>query len=171
MKAQICIIEELRDNESVNPIWVSYVLFKNDTSAVFNGKTLQEIDDLYQFENSSFKIIPLSKRILNSTEIASRKIYIDKQILDYFLEHIGEDKIDPAKHVLITLNEISIGESTSEASKLIYASPKKLTLEELKHAISILSEKEKIQNYKRAKRFYTKKRIRFEGELDKRLDQ
>ena len=54
------------------------------------------------------------------------------------------------------------------SQKLIYRSPKTLSLEQVHQAIAVLTEKEKITQFKRAKRSYTKRRVRFEGELDRR---
>jgi len=179
---------ELKSGFSDNgPAWIGLVSFsKSGKTIYFNGKAFQSLNgtgisgNYFDIETGEeYWISGVKKDMSDRHKFGGGKIFVEKRILDDYLQIIGKSELPKADYELTAVEiekpierinklENEILEPTEFGDDLYFKEPNELNDKELEHLVSALIEDEKNVQFNKARRSYKKKRLELEAELEKR---
>jgi len=180
---------ELKSGFSDNgTAWIGLVSFsKSGKTVYFDGRGFQSLNgtgisggNYYEIESGNeYWISGVKKNMSDRHKFGGGKIFVEKQILNDYLQIIGKTELPKSGYELTEvetekpterINELENSQlEKSESDESIYTkTPKELTNSELEFLIEELIEDEKNAKYNKGRRMIKKDRIELETELEKR---
>ncbi|REG84087.1 hypothetical protein [Winogradskyella sediminis] len=179
---------ELKSGFSGNgPAWIGLVSYsKSGKTVYFNGIAFQRIGsdriqgNFYDIESGDeYWISGVKKDMTDRHKFGGGKIFVEKRILNEYLQIIGKTELPKADFELTEvetekpverINELENEKikPTEFSADLYWKEPNELTNDEIEYVISELIADEKNAKYNKPRRSFKKARIELEAELEKR---
>lgn len=179
---------ELKSGFSGNgPAWIGLVSYsKSGKTVYFNGKAFQRIGsdriqgNFYDIESGDeYWISGVKKDMTDRHKFGGGKIFVEKRILNEYLQIIGKTELPKADFELTEIETEKPVERINElenekikptefSADLYWKEPNELTNDEIEYVISELIADEKNAKYNKPRRSFKKARIELEAELEKR---
>jgi hypothetical protein len=179
---------ELKSGFSDNgTAWIGLVSFsKSGKTIYFDGKAFQSLDgtgisgNYFDLESGDeYWISGVKKDMSDRHKFGGGKIYVEKRILNKYLQIIGKTELPKADYELTEvenekpierINELENekAEPTEFGADLYFKQPNELSVSQIEHLIAELIADEKNVQYNKARRTYKKKRSELIAELEKR---
>lgn len=179
---------ELKSGFSGNgPAWIGLVSYsKSGKTVYFNGIAFQRIGsdriqgNFYDIESvDEYWISGVKKDMTDRHKFGGGKIFVEKRILNEYLQIIGKTELPKADFELTEvetekpverINELENEKikPTEFSADLYWKEPNELTNDEIEYVISELIADEKNAKYNKPRRSFKKARIELEAELEKR---
>ena len=187
MKTELKYIELVNGFSHDGPAWIGLASFsKSGKTVYFDGKAFQRVGsdrtggNFYDIESGNeYWISGVKKDMTDRHKFGGGKIFVEKRILNDYLQTIGETELPKSGYELTEvdtekpiekINELENEklESPEFGTELHFKEPNELSDSEIEFVIAELIEDEKNGMYKKGRRFSKKKRLGFEAELEKR---
>ena len=179
---------ELKSGFSGNgPAWIGLVSFsKSGKTIYFDGKAFKSLDgtgisgNYFDLETGDeYWISGVKKDMSDRHKFGGGIIYVEKRILNEYLETIGKNDLPKAGYELTVvdtakpierINELENEklEPTEFSTDLYFIKPNELTEDEIHFLLTDLEESANSPQYKKTRRSIKSRRIELEAELDKR---
>ena len=187
MRKEIKYIELKSGFSDNGPAWIGLATFsKSGKTIYFDGKAFQSLGgtgisgNYFDIESGEeYWISGVKKDMSDRHKFGGGKIFVEKRILNDYLQIIGKSELPKADYELtevviekpierINKLENESVEPTEFGNDLYFKQPNELNINEIEHLISELIEDEKNVEFNKARRSYKKKRLELEAELEKR---
>lgn len=190
MKTELKYLELVNGFSHDGPAWIGLVSFsKSGKTVYFDGKAFQRVGsdktagNFYDIESGDeYWISGVKKNMSDRHKFGGGKIFVEKRILNEYLQTIGKSELPKTNFELTNVNiEIPIErineienekyETSEFGSDLHFRELNELSIAEVEFVIAELIEDEKSAKFNKGRRSVKRKRLEFEAELEKRVEK
>lgn len=187
MRTELKYIELKSGFANYGNAWIGLVSFsKSGKTIYFDGKAFRSLNGMgisgnyFDLETGEeYWISGVKKDMTDRHKFGGGKIYVEKRVLNKYLNIIGKAELPKADYMLTEVEtekpikrinqlENTKNETTEFGTDLYFKQPNELKINEIEYLITELAADEKNATFNKARRSFKQKRIELVAELEKR---